>query len=297
MGLFHLRRRTQPVLGVGDHSPEFQVAFAPPFMYDAQGNLNLPQFVTYTQNLVQYYDLSGFTSPDGVFHLSPSLSSDNPQRITWWGIYNEPNINNMSDPQVYTNLYNALVPAMQQIDPAIKFVAVELSGGYNKWEEVYFSNFVQNVTAQVDAVADHFYSTGNQKDPDQQLFNTAPGFADDVRTIYGLLSANPRLANVPVWVTKNNVNADYSSNGMSACNPGQVFVTDPRGSSAFFAAWRPYVFAQLAKGGARALCHWDFEGDNQYGELDRATGQPQLSYWVDYWLSKLFSRSFGAKRA
>src|SRR6266852_9214638 len=30
---------TQPVLGVGDHSPEFQIAVAPPFMY-SNGNLD-----------------------------------------------------------------------------------------------------------------------------------------------------------------------------------------------------------------------------------------------------------------
>ncbi|MBV9180646.1 MAG: hypothetical protein JO356_04985 [Acidobacteria bacterium] len=284
---------TQPVLGVGDHSPEFQVAVAPPFMYDAQRNLSVPQFATYAQNLVRYYNASGFTSGDGVFHQSPSLQSQNPQRITWWGIYNEPNINNMGNPSVYTSLYNTVVPAMQQIDRGIKFVGVELSGGYNNWEQIYFSSFVQNVTAQVDVVADHFYSTCNQKDSDQQVFNTVPGFGNDVRTIYSLLSLNPRLANVPVWITENNVNADFSNNGMSACNPGQVFVTDRRGSSAFFAAWRPYVFSQLAKAGARALYHWDFAADAQYGELDASSGQPQLSYWVDFWLRNMFPAGSG----
>lgn len=284
---------TQPVLGVGDHSPEFQVAFAPGFMYDSQGNLDLAQFVGYAQNLVGYYNVNGFTSADGVFHESPSLQSQTPQRITWWGIYNEPNINNMSNPSVYTNLYNTVVPAMQHIDSGIKFVAVELSGGYNNWEQIYFSNFVQNVTAQVDAVADHFYSTCNQKNTDQQLFHSVPGFANDVRTIYSLLSTNPRLTNIPVWVTENNVNADFSNNGMSACNPGQVFVADRRGSSAFFAAWRPYVFSQLAKAGARALYHWDFGADAQYGELNASSGQPQLSYWVDFWLRKMFPAGSG----
>jgi hypothetical protein len=44
------------------------------------------------------------------------------------------------------------------------------------------------------------------------------------------------LANVPVWVTEDNVNADYDNNGMSNCNPGQTFVADKRGTSAFFAA-------------------------------------------------------------
>lgn len=33
-----------------------------------------------------------------------------------------------------------------------------------------------------------------------------------------------------------------AGNGVSACNPDQTFVTDQRGSSVFFAAWRPYVF-------------------------------------------------------
>lgn len=114
----------------------------------SQGNLDVQQFAGYAQNLVRYYNTGGFTAPDGP-HVSPS---NHP--ITWWGIYNEPNIpsNNIPDPSAYTSMYNSVVPAMQQIDPAIKFVAVELSGGYNNWEQIYFSNFVQNVTAQVDVV-------------------------------------------------------------------------------------------------------------------------------------------------
>jgi len=45
---------------------------------------------------------------------------------------------------------------------------------------------------------------------------------------------------------------------MSNCNPGQRFVDDTRGSSAFFAAWRPLMFSQAGKAGAQALYHWDF---------------------------------------
>jgi hypothetical protein len=92
-----------------------------------------------------------------------------------------------------------------------------------------------------------------------------------------------------VWITENNVNADFNAGtGMSACNPGQVFVTDKRGSSAFFAAWRPYVFSQVGKVGAQALYHWDFAADAEFGELDGSTGQTQLSYWVDYWIGQMF---------
>jgi hypothetical protein len=119
---------------------------------------------------------------------------------------------------------------------------------------------------------------------------TVPGFASSVQTIRSNLStANPALATVPIWITENNVNADFNAgNGKSACNPGQTFVDDLRGSDAFFAAWRPYVFSQVGKAGVQLLYHWDFAADPQFGELNGSTGQTQLSYWVDYWLGQMF---------
>jgi uncharacterized protein (TIGR03437 family) len=95
---------------------------------------------------------------------------------------------------------------------------------------------------------------------------------------------------VPVWITENNVNADYDKGGgVSACNSPAKFVLDKRGSSPFFAAWRSLVFEQLGDAGAQALYHWGFGSDQQYGEIGSATGGPpyglQLSYWVDYYLS------------
>jgi hypothetical protein len=286
---------TQPVLGVGDHSPEFQIAKAPAFMYGGANNNNsfldstFGQFAGYTQNLVQYYNVpGGFVAPDGP-HASPSGTA-----ITWWGIYNEPNINNNLTPQQYVQMYNTVVPAMQAVDPSLRFAALELadfSGQVQPW----VPPFINGVNAQVDVMATHFYSSCNQKDSDQQVFSTVPGFASDVQFFYSQLATNPALASVPVWVTENNVNADFQgANGMSTCNPGQVFVTDQRGSSAFFAAWRPYVFSQLGKAGAQALYHWDFGADAQYGEMNASTGQLQLSYWVDYWLERMFPSPPGA---
>ncbi len=283
---------TQPVLGIGDHSPEFQIAKAPPFMYanndssQSFTDLSFQQFAGYAKNLVQYYNTGGFTGTDG-FHKSSSN-----QPITWWGIYNEPSINNNLSATDYVNMYNAVVPAMQSADPNIKFVALEMCCSSEAWA----TTFAQNVTLglPVDAVATHYYSSCNQKDTDEQLMSTVPGFASSVQTIYNNLSVNADLANVPVWITENNVNADFNAgNGMSACNPGQAFVMDQRGSSAFFAAWRPYVFSQVGKAGAQALYHWDFEADAQFGELDGSTGQTQLSYWVDYWLAQMFPGDAG----
>ena len=282
---------TQPVLGVGDHSPEFQIAKAPPFMYvnEDSGNsfsdLTFQQFAGYAKNLVQYYNIGGFTGSDG-FHVSPSNTP-----ITWWGIYNEPSINNNLTATDYVTMYNAVVPAMQSADPNIKFVALEMCCNSEDWAQT----FAQNVTSglPVDAIATHYYSTCNQKDTDDQLFSTVPEFASSVQSIHANLSTNAALSTVPIWITENNVNADFDKGGgISACN-GTAFVTDQRGSSAFFAAWRPYVFSQVGKAGAQALYHWDFAADAQYGELNGSNGQTQLSYWVDFWLAKLFPAGSG----
>jgi len=90
------------------------------------------------------------------------------------------------------------------------------------------------------------------------------------------------------------VNADFDAgNGISACN-GTPFVSDLRGTSAFFAAWRPYLFSQLAKAGAESLYQWDYNADQQFGEVDYNTGKTYLSYWVDYYLAHLFPSPPGA---
>ncbi len=287
---------TQPVLRVGDHSPEFQIAKAPAFMYSGNGSgndfvdLTFGQFGGYAQNLVQYYNTGGFTA-NGQLYVSAAYPTD---KVTWWAIYNEPNINNSLTPEQYTDMYNAVVPAMQAIDPTIKFAALELADFYQQPQN-WVPTFVNGVKAHVDVMATHFYSTCNEADTDTTVMGTIPGFASDIQFFYTQMATNPALASVPVWVTENNVNADYDKGGgISACN-GTAFVLDQRGSSPFFAAWRPYVFSQLGKAGVQALYHWDFGADKQYGEVDYNTGALQLGYWVDYWLGQEFSAGAGSQ--
>lgn len=279
-----------PVLNVGDHSPELQLATAPAFMNDANGHLlpvNIPAFAAYCANMVRYYNAGGFTA-NGVHYQSPS-----PYHITWWGIFNEPNINGIKESD-YVTLYNTVVPAMQAVDPTIKFVAIEESDFYTESQR-YVPPFVQGVTAQVDAVALHYYSTCNQRDTDKTLMGTIPTFLADLKYVQAQLQTNPALRNVPIWVTENNVNADYSgTNGMSACIPTQTYVTDYRATDAFFAAWRPYLFSQLAQGGNQSLYHWDFDADAEFAEADYTSGALYLSYWTDYELAHLFPSPPGA---
>ncbi len=268
------------VQNTGDHSPEFQIGTAPAFMSDSNGQILPSSFAAFAQmsaNLVRYYNLPNFTDA-GISYPDPT-----PYHVTWWGIFNEPNGNGVTSQQ-YVDLYNMVVPAMAQVDPSIKFLAVELSD-YGNQAETYLPAFVQQVNAPVDVLATHFYSSCNQKDSDGQVFSTVPGFVSEVQSIDSQLATNPALASVPVWVTENNVNADYDiGNGISACNPGQPFVTDLRGTSPFFAAWRSLVFALLGEQAVQALYHWSFGIDQQFGEVN-GSATPYLSYWVDYYLS------------
>ncbi len=268
-----------PIQNAGDHSLEFQLAGAPAFMNDSSGHI-LPSsysgFANLSANLVQYYNTGGFAAS------SQHFQSSNPYPITWWGIFNEPNGNGLTAQQ-YVTLYNATVPAMAAADPSIKFAALELSD-VSQAAEAYMPAFVSGVTAPVDAIATHFYSTCSQKDTDNTLFPTGLTFASEVSYMYSQLATRPSLANVPVWVTENNVNADFDAgNGISNCN-GTPFVLDPRGTSPFFAAWRSLMFELLGQVGAQALYHWDFSSNAQFGETD-GSANPYLSYWVDYYLS------------
>jgi len=269
-----------PIQSSGDHSPEFQIAGAPAYMNDSNGYLlpaSIADFSAMSANLVRYYNTGGFDA-GGAHFQSPS-----PYPITWWGIFNEPNGNGLT-PQDYVNLYNTMVPAMAAADPSIKFAAVELSDWVPD-AETFLPTFVSNVIAPVNALATHFYSTCNQQTIDDTIFPTILKFATEVGYISSELATQPNLAGVPVWVTENNVNADYGlPNGLSSCN-GTPFVLDPRGTSPFFAAWRSLAFEMLGQAGAQALHHWDFSSNAQYGETD-SLDNPYLSYWVDYYLSR-----------
>jgi uncharacterized protein (TIGR03437 family) len=272
-----------PIQATGDHSPEFQIGQAPAYLSDGSGDIlsnstgilpaALSAFAQMAANMVSYYNTGGFTDA-GTHYQSPT-----PYPVTWWGIFNEPDYNGVTAAE-YVTLYNAVVPAMAQADPNIKFVAVELGGAPGS----YMPLFVNGVTAPVDVVAKHFYSSCNQKDIDQTVFVTIPGFVSQVQTMYQYMADNPALANVPIWITENNVNADYSDGGISNCNRPLPYVLDKRGNSPFFGAWRSLVFEQLGEAGVQALYQWSFGSDQQYGETD-GSGNPQFSYWVDYYLS------------
>jgi hypothetical protein len=292
-----LDQTVQPVLASADHSPEFQIAAAPTWMLNtATGYLDVANhvndFAAYAAKLVRYYNTGGFDVA-GTHFQSPPTSPP----ITWWGIFNEPAFNGLDAAQ-YATVYNAVVPAMLAVDPTIKIVALEFAGstlgtGWPDDPEIWLPPFFAaasagGVNAHIDVVAMHFYASCNQMDSDTSLFGAVDQYVAVKKFIDQQIATRADLAGTPVWMTENNVNADFAgANGTSSCNAGQTFVTDARGTSSYFAAWRPYVFSQFGKAGNQALYQWAYSSDKQYGEVD-PNGIPYLSYWVDRTLATFY---------
>ena len=298
----------QPLLRVGDKSPLLQINSSPS-QYDVSGNLassnpgawtaNVAAFADYCAKLVRYYNMGGFSS-NGMPLVSPASGP-----VTWWGILGDSNVY-LTSGSLYAQLYNTVATAMLEVDPSIRISAVEFAdyaSGSGGDPREYFPEFVghldpglhDRLASGTDVLSLHFYSTSNLNDKDAAVFATIPPFAVNVKYLATI------LPNATVWVTQNNVNADVpvpGSGGLwySNNNPTQLFQNDTRGTSAFFAAWRPYLFSQLAKQGNGALYHWDYVSghatgpslDAQNAEVNYDGGDKNIGYWVDYWLAHMF---------
>jgi len=272
-----LDQTVQPVLTVSDRSPIFQIAKAPGFLTNSSGQFiynstNLALLTTYAQNLVRYYNTGGFTWSGQHFQSASS------QHITWWAIFNEPNLNGITAAQ-YVSIYNTLVPAMLSVDPTLKFVALELSD-FSGQPQLFLPTLVQAAASG---------GINAQSTTDSALFNGVAQFVTDINYFHSELAKRSDLAAVPVWVTENNVNSDYPlTTGYSSCTPTQLYVLDSRESSTFFTAYRSLIFSQFGKAGNESLYHFLYEGSLAYGEVNNANAKKTIAYWTDYWLEQTF---------
>lgn len=319
----------QPVLSsaqVSGAQVELQIAAIPTPIGSATSSADAgdgPSFATYCEDLVHYYN-----DPLGFQWGTTTFRSPSGIHIPWWGIlsdFNAPPLN--MNPSDYVAAYNAVVPGMHAVDPTIQFSAFEFA--------VYTTSttgdptyglpiFLEDVlaTAPVNAVSLHMYGTSEPPTAsgalsDQQLFTIVPSvFVPDLTYVVATVAA--RSNTTQVWVTQNNVNSDAPAQNGQSDDQTQPFSNDPRGTSAFFAAWRPYVFAELGKAGNQGLSHWEFtagscapestlycatlapdsgidaaslDTDIQNAEVDYASVTPFVSYWVDYWLGRMFPSS------
>jgi hypothetical protein len=336
-----LNRILYYVLQAADQDPMIQIAVAPsvsgmtdssgqialnvPGMTDASGQMALAPFAEYCKNLVAYYNEGGFDW--GADHIARP-SNWPAKKIAYWGILSDINAqrNSMQGTPLalqYAKLYGQVTTAMQgATNTPLHFSALEfnLFAGSNNGalanpggDASVLQQFLQATDASINDVAVHFFGTSSGPTAtDTSVLQSVRDFSASVAGIRSELLMDRGDSAPPVWVTENNVQADVPDDmGMSMNNVGHSFSNDSRGTSPFFAAWRPLGFSRLAKAGSSALYHWDFTAghctvdadshcamsngtllnidlDTQNAEVDFSTGDPFLSYWVDSWLGQLF---------
>jgi hypothetical protein len=279
-----------------------------------------PLLAEYAKALVGYYNHGSFAwGNDTVTNDAGTANA-----IQWWSILTDFNaMEPIYSAQQYTYTYETVVNAMEQ-QPSV--VPLSISGfefsdqptGSTYSVGPTLATFLAGsdgggLAAPLDAVTLHFfgaYGSDAFDTTDSQIFDQTRQFVvNDFAAVRRQTGPETQ-----VWVTENNVqSAVPDHNGDFSTMRGRPFQNDTRGTSTFFAAWRPYLFSMLGRAGNQGLFQWQFtdgycrppNDDTKYcatpdggGQLDLDPqgaevkfddGTPFLSYWVDYWLGRLFA--------
>jgi hypothetical protein len=97
-------------------------------------DLSLRELTGYYSRLVSWYTQGGFTDELGLRH-----ESGHHYKIDYWGILNEPDIENKISVEEYTRIYDAVAAAIHKIDPNVQFFGPEVAGAVVPWAD-YFLN-------------------------------------------------------------------------------------------------------------------------------------------------------------
>lgn len=142
------------------------------------------ELADYFERLVSWYTKGGFSDELGNWHASGHHFP-----IDYWEVLNEPDLEHQLTPEQYTKNYDAIVGAIQQIQPDMKFVGVALADTTAQPE--YFEYFLNpnnhKPGVPLDMISYHFYAQPSaDEDPDAwqyTVFDQATSFVNTVRYI------------------------------------------------------------------------------------------------------------------
>jgi len=236
----------------------------------------MKEVVDYQERLASWYAQGGLSDELGRWH-----ESGHHFKIAYWEVLNEVDIEHEISPQLYTALYDAIVPGVRRVIPGVRFVGLALADPAEKPE--YFQYFLnpKNHEAGVplDAISYHFYSqTAPDANPEVQqftIFEEADKFLTAVRYIESIRkSLSP---NTKTFIDEvGSMLPEPTAPKLAAPIPDSYWNL----SGAMWA----YLYARLARmgidmlGGAELI---DYPG--QFASttlLDWNTGQPNARYWV-----------------
>lgn len=238
------------------------------------------QVADYYARLLSWYTKGGFTDERGHRHESGHHFS-----IPYWEVMNEPDLEHKPTPEAYTRLYDAIVTAMRQVQPDLKFVGMSLA--FPAGAPGFFEHFLDPKNhapgIPLDFISYHFYAVPSPDEtPEVQehtFFAQANGFLGVVRYIETI---RKRLS--PTTRTTINEIGSISADDLQQSQPGHVTKPIPDSYWNLSGAIYAYIFGELSRMGI------DVAGESQLvgyptqfpsvSMVDWTTGQPNARYWV-----------------
>jgi len=234
----------------------------------------------YYARIVRWYTQGGFVDEAGKRH-------DSGHRYEWdyWEVLNEPDNEHTMSPEQYTACYDAIVAAIHEVQPKMKFVGMALANPMSRLD--YFEYFLDHSHHKpgipLDMISYHFYATIPADAPRDSWENTV---FDQTRkflnAVQGIEAVRQRLS--PQTATAINELGVIHLQDARQGNPGYVFQPFPASYWNLCAAQFAFLYGELAK------CGIEMVGESALMQIpdffpsvsmmDWETGRPNARYWV-----------------
>jgi hypothetical protein len=234
----------------------------------------------YYARLVSWYVDGGFIDEAGKRHESGYHF-----QIPYWEVLNEVDSEHSMTPEQYTARYDAVVSAIRQVAPKMKFVGLALAGPsvHPEMFEYFLDPRNHKPGIPLDMISYHFYATpASDESPQIQqhtFFDQADGFLNTARYVEAI---RKRLS--PQTETAIDEIGCISADDGEQDKPGHVSASIPSSYWNLCGATFAYVFANLATMGVEVAGESQLVGyPTQYPSvslLDWNTGAPNARFRV-----------------
>jgi len=251
---------------------------------------SMKEIANYYARLLSWYTRGGFTDELGKRH-----ESGHHYKIAYWEILNEIDLEHHWSPEQYTRLYDAVVTAMREVDPTIKFMGISLA--HPSLDPAIFQYFLNPANHQpgipLDFITYHFYA---QQTPHEQLsdwqytfFDQAEGFLNSVRYIEQIRKQLSPTTRTDI----NELGVILREDELENRTHGYIAKPEPAGYYNLAGALYAYLYTQLAIQGIDVVGESQLVGYHtqfpSVSMMDYNTAEPNPRYWV----LKLLKDHFG----
>jgi hypothetical protein len=250
---------------------------------------SMKEAAEYYKRLISWYTKGGFTDEFGKRH-----DSGHNYKIDYWEVLNEVDFEHEMTPETYTKFYDAVVLAMREVQPQMKFVGMALAMPLKnpRFFEYFLNPKNHKPGVPLDMISYHFYATPKADETFESkpftFFDQAERFVD----VAGYIESIRKRLSPNTQTTINELgsidNSDFGQN-----DPGFVHPPLPDAYWNLSGAVYAYLYAELARQGI------DIAGESQLvgyptqfpsvTMIDWKSGKPNARYWV----LKLLHDNFG----